>query len=76
MHGTGYAQNSVKVWNPNGKSVWLTTGYCSSTSTNIKVCSALISGNTITKPYDSWEFNDEMRAKTNYIAITKVVGYR
>lgn len=74
--GTGYAQNCTKVYNPNGKSAWLTTGYSGTDGVNIKVCSALISGTQITRPYGYWEFNDGGKNSTNYIGITKVVGYR
>lgn len=74
--GTGYAQNCTRVYNPNGKSAWLTTGCCGTDGFNIKVCSALISGTQITRPYGYWEFNDDRKDSTNYIGITKVVGYR
>lgn len=74
--GTGYAQNSTKVWQPNGKSAWLTTGYCSSDNYNLKLTSALLSGNQITKPYGYWEFYYGSASKTNYVSITKVIGYK
>lgn len=73
---TGYAQCSTKVWKPNGKTVWLSTGYAGASNANIKVCSALISGNKITRPYGKWEFNNDMMSATNYIGITKVLGYK
>ena len=74
--GTGYAQNCTKVYNPNGKTAFLTTGYCAASDFNLKICSALISGTQITRPYGHWEFSDNFRNDTNYIGITKVVGYR
>lgn len=73
---TGYAQNSTKVWQPNGKTAWLTTGYCDNDSYNIKLTSALLSGNQITKPYGYWEFKSNSASKTNYVGITKVIGYK
>ena len=76
--GTGYAQNSTKVWQPSGKTAWLTTGYCSTGdgSYNLKLTSALLSGTLITRPYGYWEFNASSGSKTNYIGITKVIGYK
>lgn len=74
--GTGYAQNCTRVWSPNGKTAWLTTGYCSSGAYNLKLCSALISGNQITRPYGHWEFNANEQSTTNYIGITRVIGYK
>lgn len=75
-YGTGYAQNSTKVWQPNGKTAWLTTGYCDTNNYNLKVCSALLQNNTITRPYGYWEFSDSSSSQTNYIGITKVIGYK
>lgn len=74
--GTGYAQNCTRVYNPNGKSALLMSGYCASSDFNLKICSALISGTQITRPYGYWEFTDNSRSATNYVGITKVVGYR
>ena len=73
--GTGYAQNSTRVYKPNGKSAWLSTGYCGPSDFNVKLCSVLISGTQITRPYGYWEFNHNRAETTNYIGITKVVGY-
>lgn len=73
--GTGYAQASTRVFNPNGKSAWLSTGYCGSSDYNVKICSVLISGNQITRPYGYWEFKNGTHSTTNYIGITKVIGY-
>lgn len=74
--GTGYAQNCTRVYNPNGKSALLMSGYCASSDFNLKICSALISGTQITRPYGYWEFTDNSRSATNFVGITKVVGYR
>lgn len=79
--GTGYAQNSTKVYNPNNKSAWLITGYSDSRSTsdsfNVKICAINISGTSLTKTYGGgWEFSDDSKTKTNNIAITRVLGYR
>lgn len=73
---TGYSQNSTRVCNPDGKSAWLSTGYCCSDDYNIKLCAALISDTQITKPYGYWEFKDTSSSPTNYIGITKVIGYK
>lgn len=74
--GTGYAQNCTKVWQPNGKTAFLTSGYCDANSFNLKMTSALLSGTSITRPYGYWEFNDSSASKTNYVGITKVLGYK
>lgn len=79
--GTGYAQNSTKVYQPNNKSAWLTTGYADSRESadtfNVKICAINISGTSLTKTYGGgWEFSDDNKYKSNNIAITRVLGYR
>ena len=74
--GTGYAQSSTKVWQPNGKTAFLSTGYVDTSNFNVKVVVVMLSGTSITRPYGHWEFNDGTRTNTNYVAITRVVGYK
>jgi hypothetical protein len=72
----GYSQNCTRVWQPNGKSAFLTTGYNGSSSFNLKMTSVLLSGTQITKPYGYWEFNNNSSSATNFIGITRVIGYK
>lgn len=73
---TGYAQNSTKIYNIGDKTNFLITGYLGTSSFNLKVALIGISGNQITKQYGAYEFNDNMHSSSNYIGITKVIGYR
>lgn len=77
--GTGYAMNStrISVANANGKTAFLTTGYVASGSYNVKIKVVQLSGSTIyTKPYGAWEFRSGSESATDYIYITRVMGYR
>lgn len=77
--GTGYALNSTRICtaNANGKTAFLTTGYVSSGDYNLKIKVVQLSGSTIyTKPYGAWEFKFGSELATDYIYITRVMGYR
>lgn len=72
----GYPENCTKVASPNGHKAWLSTGYSADAGVNLKVASVAVSGTQITKPYTTWEFSPNNQNKTNYIAITRVLGYK
>ena len=72
--------NSTKVYNPNGKKVFLITGWLNSnTNGNIKIANVSISGTTISKVnYTSLNYasNYANASEENGISITTVIGYK
>lgn len=72
----GYSLNCTKISNPNGKSAILMSGYSSTSGFNLKMCIVLISDTSISRPNGYWEFSDSNHISTNYIGITKVIGYK
>ena len=73
--------NSTEITAPNGKTVYLVTQYPYSNSTTyIKCCRCSISGTTITPTnYSETAIksgNSPTVTNTNYIYITKVIGYK
>lgn len=72
----GYSLCSAKAWGSNGKSVWLSTGTSDPNNCNIKFSCVKINGTSISKPYGNMEMDPNEKRETNYIGITKVIGWR
>ena len=74
----GYPQSYVKTAYPsNGHTIYLTVAMLNTGSWNIKMGYALLQDNQITRPYGHFEFNvSGNNTSTNYIGISKVIGYK
>lgn len=74
----GYPQSYVKTAYPsNGHTIYLTVASLNTGSWNIKMGYALLQDNQITRPYGHFEFNvSGKNTSTNYIGISKVIGYK
>ena len=71
---------SVKIFEPNGKIVNLVATYCKDTTYGVYVYAkdVQISGTTITVSKAGWQYigSDRYIGSSDYIYITKVVGYK
>mgnify|MGYP006959229011 CR=1 FL=1 len=74
----GYPQSYMKTAYPsNGHTIYLSVAMLDTDSWNIKMGYALLQSNQITRPYGHFEFNVVgNNTPTNYIAISKVIGYK
>ena len=72
--------NSTKLYNPNGKTAYLITGWMANNTTgNVKLARVSISGTTISKTnYTSlnYDSNYANASEENGISITTVIGYK
>lgn len=74
----GYPQSYMKTAYPsNGHTIYLSVAMLNTNSWNIKMGYALLQSNQITRPYGHFEFNVAgNNTPTNYIGISKVIGYK
>lgn len=79
----GYSYKSDRIYHANGKGCLLITGYVNghdpiqNNTYNVKLRNVLISGNSISNYHSvGVEFYNGGASATNYVGITRVVGYK
>ena len=69
-------RNSVRVYDPNGKTAWLSGGYINGNSTNLKCATVGINGTSITKSGYVEYYVGGGSNNYNYIYILRVDGWK